>query len=252
MATDDQQVRVTGTAATPATFTIPGNGQIRPKAVFASFDGTAAATPFLPALKVISDGGQTVGIYATSNQVAAGGSADVSWFRGLAGATFTPTPGTGVPPASNLDGYIFRKTNLVVTALGHSAQTNLLIQGNSVTLDGATSILVEFFCPTAEITNGVANQGLAVELWDNFGGQVDKGTIGLVEYTAASQVASVMYCAVGLTPAAGTHTYALYAWKNINASTCTYYASTFVDGSGNIAPMWYRIVVIPFDSTLPT
>ncbi len=86
MATDDQQILVTGGAATPAHFTIPGNGQIRPKAVFASFDGTSAGVAFLPALKIISDGGETVGIYPTDTTVAAGASADVSWFPRLAAA----------------------------------------------------------------------------------------------------------------------------------------------------------------------
>ena len=93
MATDDQQVLVTGQANAPATFRIPGNGQIRPKAVFATFDGTGASAAFLPALKVISDGGETVGVYPTSSSVAAGASADVSWFPRLAAAATASTGG---------------------------------------------------------------------------------------------------------------------------------------------------------------
>jgi hypothetical protein len=84
MATDDQQVLVVGQGPTPQKFTVPGNGQIRPKSVFATYDGSAAAVPFQPALKVISDGGEVVGIYPAQT-VAAGGSASVSWFRGLGG-----------------------------------------------------------------------------------------------------------------------------------------------------------------------
>lgn len=83
MATDDQQVLVTGAASAPASFRIPGNGQIQPKAVFASYDGTGAAGDFVPALKIISDGGETVGIYPTESPVVAGASADVSWFPGV-------------------------------------------------------------------------------------------------------------------------------------------------------------------------
>jgi hypothetical protein len=79
VATDDQQVRVTGIADAPASYLIPGNGQIAPKAVFASFDGTGAAGAFKPALKITSDGGELIGIYPTDSTVAAGGSADVSW-----------------------------------------------------------------------------------------------------------------------------------------------------------------------------
>lgn len=93
MPTDDQQVLVAGTAPTPALFTIPGNGQIRPKCVFAHFDGTGAAGNFKPTLEVVSDGGKTVGVFPTTQIVAAGGSADVSWFQGIA------VPNTGVPGA---------------------------------------------------------------------------------------------------------------------------------------------------------
>ena len=85
MATDDRQVLVTGTAPAPADFLVPGNGQIRPKSVFAHFDGSAAAASFLPVLKIISDGGEVVALCPTTTTTAAGGSADVTWFQGVGG-----------------------------------------------------------------------------------------------------------------------------------------------------------------------
>lgn len=95
MATDDRQILVTGTAPAPATWLVPGNGQVTPRSIFAHFNGAAAASPFYPALKVISDAGQTVGIYPCEALVAAGGSADVSWFPG-AELEEAAQPGTGV------------------------------------------------------------------------------------------------------------------------------------------------------------
>jgi len=80
VATDDQQVLVAGTAPAPAAFRVPGNGQIRPKAVRAVYDGSAAAT-FIPVLRIVSDGGVIVA-EATAPVVAAGGSAAVTWFPG--------------------------------------------------------------------------------------------------------------------------------------------------------------------------
>lgn len=80
MATDDRQVLVTGQENAPAAFTVPGNGQIRPKAVFATFDGSGAAGDFKPALIIRSDAGELVGICAADDVVVAGESADVSWF----------------------------------------------------------------------------------------------------------------------------------------------------------------------------
>ena len=87
MATDDRQIIITGTAPAPAQWTVPGSGQIRPKSVFATFNGTGAAAAYCRALKIISDGGQTVCIARTSETVAAGASADVSWFLGGGGTS---------------------------------------------------------------------------------------------------------------------------------------------------------------------
>jgi hypothetical protein len=62
---------------------------MRPKAVFAHYDGTGAASSFQPALKIVSDGGEVVAICPAPISVGAGGAADVSWFLG-----------TGLQPAS--------------------------------------------------------------------------------------------------------------------------------------------------------
>lgn len=83
MATDDIQRLVTGQAPAPAQFTVPGNGQIQPKCVRAEYDGTGASGPFLPVLRFISDAGITVGEFV-GPEIAAGGSADVSWFPHVA------------------------------------------------------------------------------------------------------------------------------------------------------------------------
>jgi hypothetical protein len=98
--TGDQQILVTGKATVPASFTVPGNGQIQPKTIFASYDGTGAGGNFLPAIKIISDGGETVGVFPTSTTVVAGASADVTWFPGVE-ATGTPAS-TTTPAASAL------------------------------------------------------------------------------------------------------------------------------------------------------
>lgn len=91
MPTDDRQVLVVGQESTPASYTIPGNGQITPRSIFAHYNGASAASPFQPAIKVISDGGETVGVYPCNTSVAAGGSADVSWFPGVGGGASSGT-----------------------------------------------------------------------------------------------------------------------------------------------------------------
>jgi hypothetical protein len=98
VATDDRQILVTGQASAPASFLIPGNGQIRPKAVFATFDGTGASGSFFPLLQIVSDGGETICEAGADIPISAGGSGDVSWFRGLSPlpSSSAVLPGTGV------------------------------------------------------------------------------------------------------------------------------------------------------------
>jgi hypothetical protein len=249
----DQVLTRDGPVSVPMDYVVPQGGELIPLMVRASMNGAAAASAFYAAVQVIAPSGRVMGTAITSS-IAAGASADVTWFpRVGGGSTFTPTPGTGVPPEGNLDGYIFNTSNQTITALGHADRTNLLIQGNAISLDGVTSIRVEYWCTVASILNGVANQGIGIELWDNFSAaDVDKGTIGLLEVTTANTGGTGLYATVSLTPAAGTHTYAIYGWKAVNASTAVISANSFIDGTGNIAPMWYRITVISYDASLPS
>lgn len=76
----DVQYRPLGTEAAPADWTLPSSIAFTLKAARASFDGSGAASAWLPALEVISDAGDRVGLYPTPTSVAAGASADVSFF----------------------------------------------------------------------------------------------------------------------------------------------------------------------------
>lgn len=241
------------TITAPKDYTLPQSQEILLKSVRADIDGTGAAGSFLPALQLLSSDGLVMWTAVdTSSPQAAGVSASVTWFPGVKSGGFTPTSGTGVPPAGNLDGYVFNTANQTVTGIGHSDRTNLLVQGNTITLDGFTSIQIQYFCAVASILNGAATQGIGIELWDNFSASnVDKGTIALFENTQASTVGVPIFATVSLTPASGSHTYAIYGWKNVNSGTAVLSANSFIDGTGNIAPMWYRIIVISYNAALP-
>jgi hypothetical protein len=68
---------------------------LRLKAVYAEFDGSGAAGSFLPCVTLISDSGDVIGrAVDPSSPVAAGGSADVTFFPGVkgAGAAASSTP----------------------------------------------------------------------------------------------------------------------------------------------------------------
>lgn len=80
----DQQI-APGQGPTPVGITVQGSEQLMPKLAFASYDGTGAAGDFLPVVRFVGPGGQVAG-QAVGDKVAAGASADQTWFRGLSTA----------------------------------------------------------------------------------------------------------------------------------------------------------------------
>lgn len=90
----DVQILATGVQQAPLDYAVPDANVIIPKALFASYDGSGSAGVWVPAIQIISDSGHTVTMPVGNTQVAAGGSADCSWFpwwRGLTGGV-TPKP----------------------------------------------------------------------------------------------------------------------------------------------------------------
>jgi hypothetical protein len=70
--------------ATPAGYTIPGGQEILIKSIEASFDGSGATGAYVPVLQVVAPGGggTVVGEYPLGQDLAAGASADITWFPG--------------------------------------------------------------------------------------------------------------------------------------------------------------------------
>lgn len=83
---------------TPKNYQVPGTQELLVKAVRASIDGSAAASSFLPALQLIDPAGHVMWTAVnTSQTVAAGGTADVSWFPGISkGQSVVNTGSTAV------------------------------------------------------------------------------------------------------------------------------------------------------------
>lgn len=78
----DAQILAAGQSSSPLDYTVPNAQEIVLNAVRAVFDGTGAAGNFLPCVTVVSDGGFEVAS-AIGSVVAAGGSADASFFPGV-------------------------------------------------------------------------------------------------------------------------------------------------------------------------
>lgn len=78
--TEYAQILAAGTAPAPLDYTVPNAQELVPLAINAVIDGTAAATPFLATVEIISDGGVVIARCPITATIAAGASAEVSWF----------------------------------------------------------------------------------------------------------------------------------------------------------------------------
>jgi hypothetical protein len=79
----DLPIVIPDTATAPKDYTLSGTQELALKTVRALIDGSGAATAFLPTLQLLDPNGHVMWEGATSDTVAAGASADVSWFPGL-------------------------------------------------------------------------------------------------------------------------------------------------------------------------
>lgn len=63
-------------------YTVPNGGELLPLTVRATVDGTSAASDYFATVQVVAPSGRVMGSFITSS-IAAGASADVTWFPGL-------------------------------------------------------------------------------------------------------------------------------------------------------------------------
>jgi hypothetical protein len=93
----DTQIHPLGVEPAPADYPVPDTAELLLKSVRATFDGSGAAGPFVPLLRIISDAGSITDEIPQDVTVAAGASADATWFPHVAAAPQSaPAPGTGL------------------------------------------------------------------------------------------------------------------------------------------------------------
>ena len=83
-----------GPVAVPLDYDVPNGGDLAPVSVAATLDGTSAASNFYAVLQVLDPNGRSMGKYISSF-IAAGGSAEVTWFRSVMGGTSAGGSGSG-------------------------------------------------------------------------------------------------------------------------------------------------------------
>jgi hypothetical protein len=80
----DVQIFRGASGAVPVEYEIPASAEFILKAVTAEFDGSGAASAYLPCVTIVSDSGHVIArAVDPSVSVAAGASAEVSWFPGV-------------------------------------------------------------------------------------------------------------------------------------------------------------------------
>src|SRR5215471_8994777 len=95
---DDALVNLTTTTA-PKDYTLSGTQELQLKAVRAAIDGSAAASSFMPCLQLLAPDGTVMFDCVSPTTIAAGGSADVSWFPRVGSGGVTSSTVLPINPA---------------------------------------------------------------------------------------------------------------------------------------------------------
>lgn len=132
----------------------------------------------------------------------------------------TLSPPTSRTINGRLD-YIEDTSAFSVTAASEATATTLVTTAARV-YDGATLVCIRFECPAVSIPPNAAGNFVSFNLWD---AAVDLGRIATAQWP--TNAGTLALPAVGdrfITPSAGSHTYAIKAWRT-NAN-CTADGST--------------------------
>lgn len=147
--------------------------------------------------------------------------------NGDGSATYTPTGGGGGGSGAELD-YVQRTsdpTGTSITATEGSPTT--VLTSNSITVDGSTPIIVEFYASVFEASTSAA---LIANLWE--GTTTDLGRLINIQATVTAHARR------RFTPSAGSHTYTIRLWRSGSATARIY---SDVGGAGKYMPAFMRI-----------
>lgn len=98
----DVEILASQVSAAPLRYAIPGGLEILVKVLAASFDGSGAGGSWQPAIQIVAGSGQVLRTFPLATALAAGASADVTWFP-AGGVTGTGT-GTGTLVTAAING----------------------------------------------------------------------------------------------------------------------------------------------------
>lgn len=227
----DVTLAVSGVEDTPLDYPIPAAAQLQLKMLTASYNGSGAASSFVPAVKIVFAGNVVVGTFPLGQSLAAGASADVSWFP------FVNTSVVTNPVVANQLDYVEIVSSVGFSAPQTEAAPKVLITGNSVTYDGATRVRVEAFSPHYDLS-APSSGNFLTNLWMD---STDLGRFAILNTDAGNSDIGLPYYGVRyLTPPAGSHVFSIRGWTTAASGvTCTFEAGP--GGAGDDLPAYLRI-----------
>lgn len=190
-----------GIETTPLEYTIPGAQEIIPKACTAAYDGSGAGGPFVPTLLIRAPNGAVLAACPVGSTVAAGASADASWFPRSSLTT------NGAGGGGELD---YAEITASVTVNGLVGSQTTIITGNPVAYDGVTRVRIEVYTPILDLEG---SNFLIVALWEDATDLARMGQLDLDPLPTDLGLPTTMVRY--LIPSAGTHTYTVKGWVNI-------------------------------------
>lgn len=218
--------------AAPLAYTLTETGTVDLQSAFAHFDGTAASGDWRPALTIRAQNGTILSRTFPTDTLATGDTADVTY------APFLRTTASATdPPGTELD-YVEATSTLVVTGTTPGT-SDLFILGNPVAYDGATRVLVEVWCPYLDVARAAAQKAVVLSLFE---GATELGWVVNLESPTSVGAGKLSETVSGqryMTPAAGTHTYSIRAFKNDAATVADVGARP--GGAGDYMPAFMRV-----------
>jgi len=222
---------VSGLGGTPLDTTTPTTGDIL------AFDGTSWV-PTAPgsSSSPLTTKGDIFGYDTADARVPVGTNGKVLTADSTAGLGVSwQTPSSGTGPGTELD-YVQFTSNVSPTATTEGT-ANTVVTGTSISLDGSTSVVVEFFCSQSRPAATTAAQLIYVLL----DGSTVLGTFGVQNAVAAQNAYEpVMLRRRLATPSAGSHQYIVKAY----VSTGTALIAAGSGGTGANVPGYIRVTKV--------
>lgn len=185
-------VNPTVTAA-PKDYPVSGNQELLLKAVRARIDGSAATGSYLPAVQLIAPSGDVMWSAVPSSPIAAGGSADVSWFPGgdldtpsSSGGIVSVTSGTGSITVTQPDGPAvgvdLPTSGVTPGSYGDATHTAAVTVNADGIVTAASQVSISGIAGTGLVKLFDTTLGVAAASIDTGANAIPTGHMGLVIY----------------------------------------------------------------------